>query len=48
MYMHEKNVVHRDLKLENTIVDKDLNIQIIDFGFAKTGNIESLSDYKGT
>lgn len=33
-YCHQKNVCHRDLKLENIIIDNDLNVKIIDFGFA--------------
>eukprot|EP01095_Lingulamoeba_sp_RSL-Kostka_P011373 TRINITY_DN42_c2_g2_i1.p1 TRINITY_DN42_c2_g2~~TRINITY_DN42_c2_g2_i1.p1 ORF type:complete len:716 (+),score=251.19 TRINITY_DN42_c2_g2_i1:62-2209(+) len=32
-YMHETGVVHRDLKLENIIVDKQGNAKIIDLGF---------------
>lgn len=47
-YCHDNNVVHRDLKLENTRVDKDLKIQILDFGFATNENIENLHAYKGT
>ena len=33
-YMHEKGVVHRDLKLENVVLDKASTIKIIDFGLA--------------
>lgn len=31
-YAHEKNVLHRDLKESNIIIDADKNITIIDFG----------------
>ncbi|KAI8366961.1 kinase-like domain-containing protein [Choanephora cucurbitarum] len=33
-YMHQKCIVHRDLKLENLLLDKHRNVLITDFGFA--------------
>jgi len=48
-YMHKQaKTIHRDLKLENILVDQDLNIQLCDFGFAATRNITTLSGRKGT
>ncbi|ODV86747.1 hypothetical protein CANARDRAFT_27149 [[Candida] arabinofermentans NRRL YB-2248] len=35
-YMHSKGIVHRDLKLENLLLDKHKNIIITDFGFVNT------------
>ena len=34
-YMHSKNIVYRDLKPENLLLDNDGYLKITDFGFAK-------------
>ena len=48
-YLHSRNMVHRDLKLQNVLVNSDYNLKLIDFGFAT--RVESgtlLNVYCGT
>lgn len=38
-YIHEQDVIYRDLKPNNILIDKDGHIKITDFGLAKEGMI---------
>lgn len=49
MYLKEKNICHRDIKLENIILTDDLDLKLIDFGFATTqASNETKQSYVGT
>jgi serine/threonine protein kinase len=45
-YVHQKSCVHRDLKLENILLDKNENVKLVDFGF--TREYEGKSSYLQT
>jgi len=42
-----KSIAHRDLKLDNILVDDDLNLILADFGYA-TSTTRPLNSYRGT
>ena len=43
-YMHQTNIIHRDLKLGNLFLDEDMNVKVGDLGLAAL--IENPGDRK--
>lgn len=47
--LHRRDIIHRDIKLENVLIDDNLNVKLTDFGFAiKASRTERLRPLCGT
>ncbi len=37
-YLQEHKIIHRDLSLDNILIDQDLNVKVSDFGISSQMN----------
>ncbi|WJX57674.1 mitogen-activated protein kinase kinase kinase [Trifolium repens] len=47
-YLHDRNIVHRDIKCANILVDANGSVKVADFGLAKAIKLNDIKSCQGT